>query len=311
MLFFRSNRKDRMRSNGKAPVLLHLPKAYIWVGAMQFTFSMACSILSVLPPEALGGVIVNGGIEISLLFLAFSFLGAVLVIAPLVWKVRLFRDEDYFLYTTWLGRTYTIKYTDIVYYTDSEMYLIIKMPKRTFYVDPMALNRHLLSHMLRMNKVKDLDAMSEDGCMTIRLPRVYLWVGAFMAVFMSVVVGAFIFLGKSEGGVIETLATVLLFSPGILLGVFYVLQARTWRIEVFKGRDHFVYTTCLGRTYTIDYADVAYFRDGNHYLSFKAKRTFYVDVKAINSEVLRKAFQRHDVKKVGWMPDIALFRKRR
>ena len=93
-------------------------------------------------------------IWVGIVFAIFLLLGLVLAVEPFIWKIHVFRNEDYFLYTTGFGRTYKVRYADIVNYKDSENTLILRTERKRFFIDNKATNFRYLHTMILQKGVK-------------------------------------------------------------------------------------------------------------------------------------------------------------
>lgn len=147
-IVFKSNDKELLANHNKSYIIVHSPKIYKWIGILGSVFFLFLFILYINTPddEQVLGMIVT-----SILFL----LGISIIIIGLVWKIRIFKDQDYMIYTTFFSRTYKIPYSQIDYYKEGRNTLIFKFKKKKFFVDTYSANYDDLLKMFRKYRVKE------------------------------------------------------------------------------------------------------------------------------------------------------------
>jgi len=131
-------------------VTIHLPKLYKWVGLVCSIFSATLFLLMMLFPNDTAAIWV--GIE----FWIFILLGLYMFVTSFIWKINIFKEKDYFLYTNSFGIKYEIHYSDILFYKDGYNTLRIKTNKKMFFIDNKATNFEFLLAMLKKHKVKEV-----------------------------------------------------------------------------------------------------------------------------------------------------------
>lgn len=142
---FKRNREEIIKNLKEEHIVIHLPKAYIWVGGIDIAF---CFLIVCFPNDTVSTWVMLG-------FLGFMLLGFIIVVVNLLWKIHIFRSEEYFIYRTAFGRTYKIQYEDCEYYTNGTNILYLKTHKKGFFVDNKASNFEFLLAMLTKHKVKE------------------------------------------------------------------------------------------------------------------------------------------------------------
>ena len=145
----KSNEKESLKSQNAEHIVVHLPKAYMWVGVIVVLFLSIFLFWATVSP-----IVVNMDIWTYVIFCIFILMGLVLVVEPFIWKIHIFQHEDYFLYTTGFGRTYKVQYADIVYYKDGENTLTLRIKHKRFFVDNKATNYGYLHTMILQKGVK-------------------------------------------------------------------------------------------------------------------------------------------------------------
>lgn len=124
----KSNAKELVRNLSESCVVLRLPKMYFWLGVMGCAFLTMLFVLCSLPK-----------FELAIWsYVAFFFLGSIfisLLLSERLWKVEVFKDENYFIYRTSFGRKYKVSYNECIAYKNATNMFVIKTQRKTFYVD--------------------------------------------------------------------------------------------------------------------------------------------------------------------------------
>ena len=124
----KSNAKELVKNLCESCVVLRLPKMYFWLGATGCVFLTILFVLCSSPKIEL--VIWS--------YVAFLFLGSIfmsLLLSERLWKVEVFKDENYFIYRTSFGRKYKVSYNECIAYKNATNMFVIKTQRKTFYVD--------------------------------------------------------------------------------------------------------------------------------------------------------------------------------
>lgn len=148
-LIMQYNAKELLSSANKQDITVHLPGFFGWVGASDIIFSLAAIILmSIFPNDTCS-------IWVYVVFCMVVFLGILILLASLVWKIHIYKDLDYLVYITFFGRSYKILYSDITYFKPTNNTVFIKVNRKTFFVDRQATNIEILFEMFRKYRVKE------------------------------------------------------------------------------------------------------------------------------------------------------------
>lgn len=149
-LIIRQNDNELLKNLNENYIIVYLPTVYRWVGiTVIMGFSLFMALMIYLPSDISQG----GGIGSGLIFGAFILLGLSIVIATYTWRIYVIRDEEYFVLRTSIGRTYNIKYEDIVCYINLKNCIIIKIAKKNFIIDNNAINLNYFIGMLQKQRV--------------------------------------------------------------------------------------------------------------------------------------------------------------
>lgn len=146
------NNYDKIETNlQKEHVVIHFPKAYLWVGCIDISFFISCLLLMILYPNN------TADFWIFFLFLAFALLGIFIVVETRIWKIEIFRHKEFFIYRTMFYKTYKIKYQECDYYKLGTNIVKLKTQTKTFYIDNKVTNLEFLLAMLSAYNIKRLD----------------------------------------------------------------------------------------------------------------------------------------------------------
>lgn len=119
-------------------VWVHLPTFYFWVSLVCGTVQLTFALLSAFLGEGIFrfiGVCVFGLVAICCGFLAW---------VSKIWNIIVFRDKGCFYYTTVFNRIYTCNFDECIVASQNRNRIIIKTKKKTFIVDPHAINVEIL-----------------------------------------------------------------------------------------------------------------------------------------------------------------------
>lgn len=131
-------------------IIIKLPKVVFVVGCICATvFSTAIVLMTLFPND-------TAALWVYLIFIFFVLLGVYLMAIGTVWKMEVFRHEDYFIYRSIFFRTYKIKYEDCISYKCTKNTVELITANRTFHIDTIATNYEFFMAMLKKNKVKEL-----------------------------------------------------------------------------------------------------------------------------------------------------------
>ena len=101
----RRNSKEIIENLTKEHIVIRLPKAYLWVGCLDISFFVTCIFLMAWYPNE------TASAWVYVLFVLFALLGIVIVLETQIWKIDIFRSENYFLCRTLPFKKYMIRYS--------------------------------------------------------------------------------------------------------------------------------------------------------------------------------------------------------
>ncbi len=138
----KNNSQKLIESLHKQHVIVKLPPVYFWVGCITvivmtlFILAMFC-----FPNDSVT-------IWTYVAFGVFDFLGVLLVIAVLLWRIDVFKDKPYFSYRTIFGKTYTVLYSDCISCEDKTNGYVLRTHTKKIVLDMNAENIEVLLAML-------------------------------------------------------------------------------------------------------------------------------------------------------------------
>lgn len=124
------------------------PKIFLWIGIIC---GLGCLIVILIMS------FFPNGTETLFAFIIFGLLllmGLYIVLASCNWKIIFSQREPYFIYRTFLGRSYQIFYADCISYKYIAETIILKTTSKTCYIDMYAVNAEYFSPQLRKYKIK-------------------------------------------------------------------------------------------------------------------------------------------------------------
>lgn len=146
----KENSKEIEKNLTKEHIVIRLPKAYMWVGCLDISvFAAFICIMTFFPNDT-----AEAWVKVS--FGVFILMGAVLVAATLIWKIEIFRSENYFIYRTLPFKSYKIQYSDCVSYKFVPNTLVLKTKKKTLQIDIHATNLEFMLVMLSQHEIKEI-----------------------------------------------------------------------------------------------------------------------------------------------------------
>ena len=130
-------------------VILRLPKAYMVVGFCCVIVISAFILAMLLWPNGTESVWTIA------VFSFFILLGCAIILKTKIWRIELFRSEDYFIVRDSPRKTYCISYRDCIRYRIYANSLRLETPKKRFRIDTYAVNFEFLLSMLKQHSVED------------------------------------------------------------------------------------------------------------------------------------------------------------
>lgn len=143
----KSNSKEILKNLTKEHLVIRLPKAYLWVGCLDISFFVTCIFLMTWFPNE------TAPVWVWILFVLFVFIGIAIVLETQIWKIEIFRNENYFLYRTLPCKMYRTLYSDCVSYRFEANTLVLRTKERTFHIDTHTTNFEFLLAMLTQHKI--------------------------------------------------------------------------------------------------------------------------------------------------------------
>lgn len=149
-LAMKETEKEEISNQGKERVIVHPPKAFCWVAIIDMLVFTAMMMIMILFPN---------GTEAPFVFLAFSLfvlLGAYLLYISLIWRVEVFKNEDFFILRDYLGRRHKIYYSDCTsyQYRYHQQEIIVRNHVKNFTVGYFLANSEVLIAALNQHHVK-------------------------------------------------------------------------------------------------------------------------------------------------------------
>lgn len=145
----KNNDKEILKNIDKEHVIIKYPKAYIRVGIVDILFCSACLFFMRFFPN---------GTEtwwVYIICISFDLLGIAISLNAFMWRIDIFKSEDYFLYRS-LFKTYKIKYDDCLWYKYEHFNSKIKTTKQTIHIEIGITNLEYLLAMLDKHEIKEL-----------------------------------------------------------------------------------------------------------------------------------------------------------
>ena len=142
------NSTEAIKNLGKEHIVLRLPKLYIIIGILSCIVLSSFLITMIFFPNG------TEALWVEILFTSSFFIGIFLILEPLIWRIDVFRSEDYFIYRSIFGKTRRIRYDECLWYQEKTNIVILKTEKKIYYIDNKASNIEFLLSMMAKYKVK-------------------------------------------------------------------------------------------------------------------------------------------------------------
>ena len=147
----KSNDKEALENLKKEHIVVKLPRIGLWVGYLGVgVFSILCFFMARTTKET---IYLWEWIVVAI----FILLSVFLIVSTLVWKIDIFRSEDYFIRRSSFFRTHKIFYSDCVSYKVKKNGVIIKTKGRSFSITSLASNIEFFMAMLVQHGVPEID----------------------------------------------------------------------------------------------------------------------------------------------------------
>ena len=148
---FTHNAEESKKNLSQDYVVVHLPKAYLWVGVISM---LMCSALIIV------AIVCQHNVFAEIVFALGFVLSAVVVELCLVWRIHVFKNENCFIIKTEFLNTYKLKYDECLSYKYKNNVIVLKASvngrKKTFLMDPFSTNMEVFLSMLKKYKVKEI-----------------------------------------------------------------------------------------------------------------------------------------------------------
>ncbi len=129
-------------------IIIKRSKAYFVIGCVEIVFCVSCILLMTFSENS------TTYTWVYIVFCLFLILGFVLISSTFLWKIEIFRNENYFVIKTFLKKR-TVYYSDCKYYKHTLNSLIIFTDKKKISVDVNCVNFEFMLAMLEQYKVQN------------------------------------------------------------------------------------------------------------------------------------------------------------
>ena len=147
---YQRNCKSVIENLNNEHIIIRLPKAVFLVGCICTTvFATVIVLMTLFPNDTVA-------LWVYVIFIFFVLLGVYLMTIAIIWKMEVFRNEDYFIYRSVFFRTYKINYADCISYKCTKNTVELITTNRTFHIDTIATNYEFFMAMLKKYKVKEI-----------------------------------------------------------------------------------------------------------------------------------------------------------
>ena len=129
-------------------IVIHLPKAYLFVGvACAVVFASFFIIATITKNDTFKP-------WIAVEFAVFILLGLYIIWGVCIWRIDLYRSMDYFVFRSSFLICHKVYFSDCEFYFDGNNILKLKTNNRTFRFDRQAANIEMLIYQLNIHKVR-------------------------------------------------------------------------------------------------------------------------------------------------------------
>ena len=153
----KSNTRESVANISHNHIIVTLPKIYFWIGCIDILFFGICFFLSIYKPNG------TATIWVWVMFGFFVLLGIVIIWATLMWKIDVFRNEEFFIYRTFWGHILKIRYDECKQYEIKENTMVLKTARKNLYIDMFSKNYDVFLSMLHQNNIKDNQGIKRSG----------------------------------------------------------------------------------------------------------------------------------------------------
>lgn len=241
-----------------------------------------------LPPE-----ITTGGDDTwaRIGLLIFSLFNFFMDACVSLWKIELFRDEDWFIYRL-LVKKHKIYYDEckILKYHNGSIFLKTKTKKIS--IPSLLINWEILIWMLHNHNVPEIREELQDR-IVVRMKKVAAGLFIFLtAVFVILSVVCYFYI-KADNYVV----VLCVISACYFMGS--TIDFLVFRVEILKGKDWFTYRAPFVKETKIYYKDCQEYIHGKVLLVLKTNdKKFFVNLSAENCDLLIKDLDKHGIRGV-------------
>lgn len=146
----KDNSNELIKNLKKEHVIIHLPKAYFYIGLVGFLFFGICTFVMYYYPNN------TTSVWVWIIFVLFDSIGFFIMLLSQIWKIEVFADRDYFLYRNSFFKTHRIQYIQCISYEITTNNVVLKTSRRKFHIDSNATNIEILLNFLIKNNVKEI-----------------------------------------------------------------------------------------------------------------------------------------------------------
>lgn len=146
------NSKEIIKNLTKEHIVIRLPNVYLWIGCLDISFFVTCLFVMTRVSSDTATIWVN------ILFILFVLLGVVIVFETQIWKIEIFKSKNYFVYSPFPFKIYTIQYSNCISFKLGINSLVLKTNKQTIHIDNKATNFEFLLVMLIQHKVNQIQS---------------------------------------------------------------------------------------------------------------------------------------------------------
>ena len=146
----KDNSTELIENIKKEHIMIHLPNIYKWIGMICSIFFLILLVLMMTFPND------TAEIWVGVLFGIFILLGLSIIWATYLWKIHIYRNDEYFIYVSSFGKKHKIYYFDIIDYKNGKNYIKLKTIQKSFFVDNKSANIEFLLAMLKKNNVNEI-----------------------------------------------------------------------------------------------------------------------------------------------------------
>lgn len=234
----------------------------------------------------------GGAIWPCIVFIIFFLICFCLNISVSLWKIELFKDNDWFIYRP-LIKKHKIYYNEckLLNYHNGSVFLKTKAKK--IGIPSFLINREILMLMLHENDVPEIMEELQDR-IVVRMKKAATGIFIVLTIINLVLSVVCYFYDKADNSVVIfcAISTFCL----MLVTLYYML----FKVEILKGKDYFVYRAPFFKATKIYYNDCQHYLRGKVFLILKTNsKRLYIRVTAENYDLFFQDLSRHKIPRVN------------